>query len=51
MAIISANQVTRMGMAGGIWQPQGSYANKVAAPPITLKKHEGFRRNVGKMMR
>lgn len=29
MAIISANQVTRMGMAGAMWQPHGSYANKV----------------------
>lgn len=31
MAINSANQVTRMGMEGSMWQPHGSYANKVPA--------------------
>jgi hypothetical protein len=37
MAIIASNQVTRMGMAGGMWQPHGSYAGKVAAvvTPVT----------------
>lgn len=30
MAIISANQVTRMGMGGAMWQPHGSYAGKEA---------------------
>ena len=29
---ISAGRVTRMGMAGDFWQPQGSYTNKVAGP-------------------
>ena len=26
---ISVNKVTRMGLAGAMWRPQGSYANKV----------------------
>lgn len=29
MAINPANQVTRMGMAGAMWQPHGSYSGKV----------------------
>lgn len=28
MAINSSDQVTRMGMAGGMWQPHGDYSGK-----------------------
>lgn len=31
---ISASAVTRFGLGGGIWQPHGSYAGKVASPPV-----------------
>lgn len=34
MAINSANQVTRMGMGGAMWQPHGSYAGKEAGTPV-----------------
>jgi len=35
MAINSANQVTRMGMAGAMWQPHGSYSGKVPGAVVT----------------
>ncbi len=44
MAINSANQVTRMGMAGAMWQPHGSYSGK--APGAIILPNEPQREPV-----
>ena len=40
MAINPANQVTRMGMAGAMWQPHGSYDGKVPGAVVTPNENQ-----------
>ena len=46
----SGNQVTRLGLYGGPRGLYGSFANKVAAV-LKFVKHQGFRKNVGRLMK